>query len=76
MYTTENTTLHTWFERDRAHIELRDENDDTIIEWWDEEVEEMFEDGFFSRHAFALGTLIRPHVLHQNVVEYVDHLNH
>jgi len=39
--------LHTWFERDRAHVSLRDaETNQTIIEWWDEEVCEAIEDGF------------------------------
>ncbi|MHB8107995.1 MAG: hypothetical protein ACYDH4_11305 [Candidatus Cryosericum sp.] len=44
-----DTELHTWFERDRAHVELRDKRTDkTIIEWWDEAVGEAFEDGFLS----------------------------
>lgn len=39
--------LHTWFERDRAHVELRDTTTNkTIVEWWDEEVFEAIEDGF------------------------------
>ncbi|MBX6334672.1 hypothetical protein IRY61_05040 [Candidatus Saccharibacteria bacterium] len=39
--------LHTWFERNRAHVELRDATtNETIIEWWDEEVFEAIEDGF------------------------------
>ena len=43
------TEIHTWFERDRAHVELRRcDNDATIIEWWDEEVSEAVEDGFLS----------------------------
>jgi len=42
----EDTELHTWDERDRAWIELRDKKtDETLIEWWDEEVGEVFEDG-------------------------------
>ena len=43
------TTLHTWFERDRAHVELRSRlTDQTIIEWWDDAVSEAAEDGFLS----------------------------
>jgi hypothetical protein len=43
------TELHTWFERDRAHVELRDTNTDkTIVEWWDDAVSEAIEDGFLS----------------------------
>lgn len=41
------TEIHTWFERDRQRVELRDaETDETIIEWWDESVSEAVEDGF------------------------------
>lgn len=40
--------IHTWFERDRQHIEIRDKKTDkTLAEWWDDAVTEMFEDGFF-----------------------------
>ena len=43
----EDTQLETWFERDRAHVELRDpRTGKTIIEWWDEDVQQAIEDGF------------------------------
>lgn len=43
----DDVELHTWFERDRRHVELRDKRTDkTIIEWWDDEVTEAVEDGF------------------------------
>lgn len=38
--------VETWFERDRAHVELRDADDKTVVEWWDVEVQEAVEDGF------------------------------
>ena len=39
--------IETWFERDRAHVELRDRRtDQTVIEWWDENVQEAVDDGF------------------------------
>lgn len=42
----DDTELLTWFERDRAHVELRNKlNDSTIVEWWDEDVSEAVEDG-------------------------------
>ena len=45
----QETDIYTWFERDRAHVELRNRlNDETIIEWWDEEVGGAIEDGFLS----------------------------
>jgi hypothetical protein len=43
----DDTELHTWLERDRAHVELRNKHtDDTILEFW--EVSEAVEDGFLS----------------------------
>lgn len=43
----EKTEIHTWFERDRAHVELREkESQETLVEWWDEEVASATEDGF------------------------------
>lgn len=45
----EDTELYTWFERDRAHVELRDLwTDSTIVEWWDEAVKEAVEDGYLN----------------------------
>lgn len=62
--TTSNTTLQTRFERDRAHVELRDkETDATVIEWWDEAVGEAVEDGF-----------LNPRDWHGTAVEYANHL--
>lgn len=43
----QDTVVYAWFERDRAHVELRHRhNDDTIVEWWDDEVHEAVMDGF------------------------------
>lgn len=43
----EDTSIETWFERDRQHVELRDKRtNETLIEWWDEEVTEEVEAGF------------------------------
>ena len=42
----EDTEVTTWFERDRAHVELRYiDSQETIMEWWDESVSEAIEDG-------------------------------
>jgi len=39
--------LYTWFERDRQHVELRDPaQEHTIIEYWDDDVTQLVEDGF------------------------------
>lgn len=54
------TELLTWFERDRAHVELRDRRTDaTIVEWWDEEVREAIDDGF-----------LEPRRFHESAYEY------
>ncbi|MHB8755646.1 MAG: hypothetical protein ACYC92_11920 [Candidatus Acidiferrales bacterium] len=45
----EQTELQTWFERDRAHVELRDaQTDAAILEFWDEDVAQLVEDGFLN----------------------------
>ncbi len=44
-----------WAERDRMHIWVKYEAThplkagETVMEWWDDEAREMFEDGFFDR---------------------------
>ena len=56
----------TWFERDRAHVSLVDKKteQDTIIEWWDEEVSQAIEDGFLSSRNY-----------HQSAFDYAKSLN-
>ena len=64
-FSINDTELSTWFERDRAHIELRNLNTGkTILEFWDEEVGEAFEDGFLDSRCFVMGKLVRPRDLH------------
>ncbi len=61
----DSTELHTWFERDRAHVELRSKLDDnTIVEWWDESVGEAIEDGFLD-----------PRDYHQTAYDYAKSVN-
>jgi hypothetical protein len=71
----DSTELHTWFERDRAHVELRSKLDEkTIVEWWDDAVSEAIEDGFLPSNAFIMGRLHNENVLHAAVYEYAkDH---
>lgn len=63
--------VHTWFERDRMSIWVEDANGENVAEWWDEEVVQMFEDGFFDSNAFIMGRLIRPHLLGESVLNYL-----
>ena len=45
----EQTELEIWFERDRAHVELRNaQTNETIMEFWDNDVSELVEDGFLN----------------------------
>jgi hypothetical protein len=47
MWTIDNTTLGTWFERDRAHVSLTEKSTGaSILDVWDEEVAALAEDGF------------------------------
>ena len=60
----EDTELKTWFERDRAHVDLQDrETGRTLIEFWDEDVEQLLEDGFLDRRN-----------LHDSLYKYAVHL--
>ena len=50
--------VHTWFERDRQHIELRHEpTQDTVCEWWDQAVTEVIEDGFIDARRIEQSTM-------------------
>jgi len=42
-----------WFERDRQSIVVSDANDITVAEWWDEDVTDMVEAGFFDGRNLA-----------------------
>lgn len=42
-----NTEIETWFERDRAMVSLlATDTEETIVEWWDEDVQQAVDDGF------------------------------
>lgn len=63
-FAREDTEVKTWFERDRAHVDLQDrETGRTLIEFWDEDVEQLFEDGFLDRRD-----------LHGSLYKYAVHL--
>ncbi|MBS1807575.1 MAG: hypothetical protein JST84_05225 [Acidobacteria bacterium] len=67
-FSINNTELHTWFERDRKHIELRNANTQkTILEFWDDEVDEAVEDGFLTLPSFI--RLLDKSDLHQQMYD-------
>jgi hypothetical protein len=57
------TRLTTWFERDRAHVDLQDANGNTLIEWWDDDVRQAADDGFLK---MGRGT----QALHKSAYDY------
>lgn len=59
---TSNTTVSTWFERDRTYVGLECDGH-TLVEFWDEHVNEMVEDGFLD-----------PKNWHGSLVEYFNSL--
>jgi len=61
----QDTSLHTWSERDRAHVQLTNKKTEkTLIEFWDDEVNEAIEDGFLD-----------PSNLHESVYDYYIEIN-
>jgi len=61
----DDTEIHTWFERDRQHVELRHAStDETIMEWWDDAVTDAVDDGFLD-----------PRDWHESAYEYAKWLN-
>lgn len=63
-FSLKDTKLKTWFERDRAHVDLQDRKTGrTLIEFWDEDVEQLLEDGFLDRRD-----------LHGSLYKYAVHL--
>jgi hypothetical protein len=62
-WTTDNTDIRTWFERDRASVVLTTLDDTSIIEWWDDDVHEAVQDGF-----------LNPRDWHGSAVEYANQM--
>lgn len=65
----EDTEIRTWFERDRAHVDLVNKRTNrSIIEWWDQDVYDAIEDGFLDagRKPFRADSA----ALHKSAYEY------
>lgn len=59
-----DTEIHTWFERGRAHVELRDKKTrQSLLDFWDDNVHELVEDGF-----------LNPRDWHGSMFAYYKHL--
>lgn len=46
-YKRDDCSVTTWFERDRAHVAIECGND-TVAEWWDDDVQDMADSGYFT----------------------------
>ena len=64
MWTRDNTSLQTWFERDRSLVALSDAGTGRVVlEAWDDDVHALVEDGFLD-----------PRDWHGSAVEYANSL--
>ncbi|APU89147.1 hypothetical protein Rctr71_028 [Virus Rctr71] len=71
-YSTDNTRLETWFERDRSYIGLTTEDERDIISLWDDDAEAWLEE--HTRHAFVMGKLHHSNLLQRRLCEYVNEM--
>lgn len=72
--------LSTWQERDRLHVALylrkgEDDQGDLIVEWWDADCAQMFEDGFLKRSSRPGSLSDRDDTLAQSVLDYAKERN-
>ena len=63
-------TVEQWFERDRAFVGIQDvETTDYLAEWWDDEVHDMIEGGFFKAGRMPFSGVDK-----QSVIDYADYI--
>ncbi len=63
--------INCWAERDRQSIVVNDlATDRTVVEWWDESVSQMFENGFFKSGFDNHGNCSRE--MQKSVIKYMD----
>lgn len=63
--------VHTWFERDRQNIWVEDAKGRNVAEWWDEDVSQMINDGFFKftgSHGYV-GTSVINYLVNMKTIE-------
>ncbi len=73
--TRDDVSVNSWKERDRLGIWITDNRTDkTIIEWWDDNARELFEDGYFKLATFTpSGTLIGQQFI-DSVLDYAEQI--
>jgi hypothetical protein len=63
----------TWFERDRAHVALQEvATGEILVDWWDEAVNELFEDGFFKNDSILNQPRTLGPAFKESVVAYAE----
>lgn len=71
--TFEQTRLEWWAERDRCSLQLVDTRttpENELLDLWDSDVTELFEDGFLDHRAFIMGKLMDERKLHHSAYLY------
>ena len=76
--TLDNTRLEFWAERDRLNIGLvdcRKNEEKQLLDYWDEDAAQLFEDGFLSDTHFIMGRLRSERGLHEELLNHYFYLN-
>ena len=73
--TRDDVSVNSWVERDRLGIWITDNRTDkTIVEWWDDDARQMFDDGFFKEATFTRsGELGGPPFIN-SVLDYAEEM--
>ncbi len=73
--TLRDTAISVWQERDRLHVSItRNDTGATLAEWWDQDVADLYADGFLKSGRPFGGLSERDPVLHRSAFEYLQHL--
>jgi len=70
----DDVSVHSWVERDRIGIWVTDNHTGkSVIEWWDEDAAQMFEDGFF-KPGIIKDQEITGRKFEQSVLDYAEYI--
>lgn len=69
--------VHTWFERDRQNIWVEDADGREVATWWDENVIDMMESGYFDSKNLAESViiyLVEQGIIHAKKEKHYDYI--
>ena len=66
--------VETWSERGEFTITVYDANDEEILSWDTEGVNDMVESGYFDASGFSMGREVRPGRLENSVLKYIEEM--